>query len=725
MNRKLLIITGILLLAPALVAAQFAAPKQQNPLEPVLKQRVTPPKPKTIKLIPDKNFAGIFVIKFVEGSHVRYRDSLFTTGKDQINKEEARRLARLKLSIQNVVDELAKVNEVIRVYAEKYGFTVSGTFQDKRSQQDPLAQFKEKETLEVVAGEELADLDLYYTIVAKDFKDLAAQEAFMNELNQFASVELVEAAFLTEGASLKTTSSTPIAPPQARTPDLSASQTYLDRAPTGIDARYAWTVPGGRGDGVKLTDVEYDWVTDHEDFASASNAFWGGRPLCPYVVGGTEHGTAVMGVLAAPHNGFGVSGIVPNIRYGLSSVCRPLDFLFAGTSHEAVFTLFSGENVVGRTHSIVTSYAINDAAAALGFGDILLVEQHAFGPTFEWVPMEYFQASFDVIRRASARGVIVVEAAGNGGQDLDQSRYYPRFDPTVRHSGAILVGASNGSGDTNRASFSNYGRRVDVNGWGNMVATLGYGNGPSGPVAPWNVGVINRYYTNNFGGTSSASPIVAGAIASIQGARRAAARDPLNASQMRMLLDQTGTPQTRVGTPEDTALRAQGIGRQPDLHAAFNATFGSAGRGGFAGTGIYFIQVRHSGKVLDVNIDWFSGQDNGRPVGQFDNNNGDHQKFIIEPVGEGYFRIRAKHSGKCLDVTAASISPGAGLQQWQCHGGANQQFAIESVGDYYRIRARHSGLYFDITGLSLNNSARLEQFGWNGGNQLFQFIPTR
>ena len=87
-----------------------------------------------------------------------------------------------------------------------------------------------------------------------------------------------------------------------------------------------------------------------------------------------------MGILNSPHNGFGVSGIVPNIRYALFSICRPLDWVFASTSHEFVFTLFSGESIAGRTHNIVTSYAINDAASALSRGDILLVEQHTFGP---------------------------------------------------------------------------------------------------------------------------------------------------------------------------------------------------------------------------------------------------------------------------------------------------------------------------------------------------------
>jgi hypothetical protein len=56
--------------------------------------------------------------------------------------------------------------------------------------------------------------------------------------------------------------------------------------------------------------------------------------------------------------------------------------------------------------------------------------------------MEYYQESFDVIRRAPARGIVVVEAAGNGGQNLDSTIYGSRFFLNARNSQAILVGAS-------------------------------------------------------------------------------------------------------------------------------------------------------------------------------------------------------------------------------------------------------------------------------------------
>ena len=61
--------------------------------------------------------------------------------------------------------------------------------------------------------------------------------------------------------------------------------------------------------------------------------------------------------------------------------------------------------------------------------------------------------------------------------------------------------------DRVRLDFSNYGSRVDVQGWGRMVATLEYGDLQSctGAEADY----TDRHYTGEFAGTSSASPIVA------------------------------------------------------------------------------------------------------------------------------------------------------------------------------------------------------------------------
>jgi serine protease len=144
----------------------------------------------------------------------------------------------------------------------------------------------------------------------------------------------------------------------------------------------------------------------------------------------------------------------------------------------------------------------------------------------------------------------VVEAAGNGGVDLDDPAYHGLFERAVRDSGAILVGASTA---TSRAPmcWTNYGSRVDVHGWGEKVVTLGYGD--------LFAASDNRDYTATFSGTSSAAPMVAGAVASLQGASLAAGKGPVGPRVMRELLRSTGTPQ---------ADSAKHIGSLPNLRTA-------------------------------------------------------------------------------------------------------------------------------------------------------------
>ena len=45
----------------------------------------------------------------------------------------------------------------------------------------------------------------------------------------------------------------------------SVNQGYLDPAPDGIDAEYAWGFPGGAGAGQALVDLEVGWNFNHED----------------------------------------------------------------------------------------------------------------------------------------------------------------------------------------------------------------------------------------------------------------------------------------------------------------------------------------------------------------------------------------------------------------------------------------------------------------------------
>ena len=109
-------------------------------------------------------------------------------------------------------------------------------------------------------------------------------------------------------------------------------------------------------------------------------------------------------------------------------------------------------------------------------------------------------------------------------------------------------------------SWTNYGSRVDVHGWGDSVATLGYGD--SGEWSRVNRDDSRQFYTGGFSGTSSASPIVAGAVAAIQGIRKTRSLPVLDPFQMRRTLRDTGTPQSEPAS--------RNIGPLPNLRAALN-----------------------------------------------------------------------------------------------------------------------------------------------------------
>ena len=132
-------------------------------------------------------------------------------------------------------------------------------------------------------------------------------------------------------------------------------------------------------------------------------------------------------------------------------------------------------------------------------------------------------------------------------------------------SGAILVGAGNAPGckwgndptvARGRLSFSNYGSRLDLQGWGDCVTTTAYGDlqgSPGGSAA----------YTELFSGTSSASPIVAAGAALVSSIAESRG-STLTPATVRSTLKSTGQAQAATGNPGN-------IGPLPNVKAAVGA----------------------------------------------------------------------------------------------------------------------------------------------------------
>ncbi|MBW0273873.1 hypothetical protein ATM97_31670 [Nocardia sp. MH4] len=339
----------------------------------------------------------------------------------------------------------------------------------------------------------------------------------------------------------------------AVTPDFRTRQGYLDAAPAGIDAAWAHTRPGGLGTGVRVIDVEGAWRFTHEDLRQNQGGVIGGTSSAE--LGWRNHGTAVAGEISGDLNAYGVTGIAPE-------------------AHIRAISIFG----------VGSAAAIRSAADALDPGDVLLIELHRPGPRFDYrgqpdqrgyIAVEWWPDDFAAIRYAVGRGIVVVEAAGNGNENLDDPVYdaRPGDFPTGWHnpfrggdadSGAVLVGAGapppglhgrDHGPARSRLPFSNYGVRLDAQGWGREVTTTGYGDLQGGADEDF-------WYTDEFSGTSSASPIVVGAVAAYQG-MRAIGPGRATPDQVRALLRATGSPQTAApGRPV-----TQRIGALPDLRA--------------------------------------------------------------------------------------------------------------------------------------------------------------
>lgn len=403
---------------------------------------------------------------------------------------------------------------------------------------------------------DMPDVSTFYAVKADDDKlDRLSEQLLDNNL--------VDAAYVKPGAEpplLIRELAEPKreeAPPS--TPDFTARQIYLDAAPAGIDARYAWTRPGGKGQGVRIIDIEGAWNFSHEDLLHNQGGVIGGTQSTD--LGWRNHGTAVVGEFGGDENSIGVTGICPqaNVR---------------------AISIFGGPGSAG---------AIRQAADALNPGDIILIELHRPGPRFNfqsrndqrgYIAIEWWPDDLAAIVYATTtRGVIVVEAAGNGAENLDDGLYNTRptgFPVTWRNpfnlanpqSGAVIVGAGapppnthgrNHGADRSRLDFSNFAARVDTQGWGREVTTTGYGDLQGGTNE-------NFWYTDTFSGTSSASPIVVGAIGCMQGALRAGNKPLLTPATARTILRNTGSPQQdESGRPA-----TQRIGNRPNLRQALD-----------------------------------------------------------------------------------------------------------------------------------------------------------
>ncbi len=205
-----------------------------------------------------------------------------------------------------------------------------------------------------------------------------------------------------------------------------------------------------------------------------------------------SHGSHVAGIIGATrNNGKGMNGV-------------------ANVKIMAVRSVSSGDEY-DKDVALGIRYAVDNGAKVINtsFGK-------AFSPKKEWV--------YDAIKYAAKKDVLIVNAAGNDGANIDVVKTYPNDAPDLVNeisNNFLTVGAM--SSNYNKelpASFSNYGKQnVDVFAPGVRV----YSTTPEG-----------EYGKKS--GTSMASPATAGVAALVR-----SYYPELSASQVKRILMNSGT----------------------------------------------------------------------------------------------------------------------------------------------------------------------------------------
>jgi len=214
------------------------------------------------------------------------------------------------------------------------------------------------------------------------------------------------------------------------------------------------------------------------------------------------HGTHVSGIIAAARgNGVGMDGINDNVRIMMVKAVPDGDERDKDVALAIRYAVDNGARIVN-----------------MSFGK-------GFSPHKDWVDA--------AVKYAEEKGVLLIHAAGNDGNDNDVVDNFPNpdyADHAARATNYITVGASsNGKNGSKVASFSNYGKKnVDIFAPGVQI----YSTVPGG----------NKY--GNASGTSMAAPVVAGVAALVL-----AYHPELNAQQLKYVLMKSAT-QLPDGTKE-------------------------------------------------------------------------------------------------------------------------------------------------------------------------------
>ncbi|MDO4636876.1 MAG: S8 family serine peptidase [Lautropia sp.] len=244
----------------------------------------------------------------------------------------------------------------------------------------------------------------------------------------------------------------------------------------------------GRGENIRVAVVDDALEVTHDDLRAniVPNASYNygpnnrGNAYPLPCTASSPHGTQVAGVLAArDFNGIGGSGVAPHVRL---------------VGYNALATGNTADVLDAQTRSLGINAIYNNSWGPTDWGHFT----HADPSDDAW------QSTIDRGLRngRKGQGAIYLFAAGNGAQLGDYSGY----DSTISALGTIAVCATNAAGQ--RAIYSEAGA--------NLLVCAPSGDFPRNgqPALPTvTTTSLQNQYTEDFNGTSAATPMVSGVVA--------------------------------------------------------------------------------------------------------------------------------------------------------------------------------------------------------------------
>ncbi|MDA2303215.1 S8 family serine peptidase [Bacillus cereus] len=528
-------------------------------------------------------FVGTDLILKNDNIHNKvYAESYNVTYKERDSQEE-RLIVKFKnqidLPYEDGIEKRIKNgdydNNLKKLFSENTELTLNRLF----SSVNPIEIEKLSVQSKSVANESANNLLNYYIVQAPNNIEIELL------LKKFETSPLVEEAYIQEKQILT--------PPEIQLPNLSVNpyddprfknQGYLEAAPKGINASHAWSIKGGDGKDTTFVDMEYGWLLNHEDLVNKNIKLMSGQNISQH----RAHGTSVLGIVSSEDNQIGNIGIAPKANVKVISQIR--------------------DNGIYNTADAILSAVHN-----LQAGDILLLEAQASydGYGDKYLPVEVHPDIFDAIRVGADKGIIIIEAGANGSNDLDNfkdrngKKILNRNSPDFKDSGAIMVGAGSSTVPHKRLWFSNYGSRLDVYGWGENVDTTSANPSQN----------TTNLYTSTFSGTSSASPIIAGAATSIQGIAKEHRGSPYTPAELRNILSNpnTGTKSQdpwndRIGVLPDLKSILDNLGFNSDIPNSSSILEGKQFAWSLKGIGDFeFAKVNLNKSTEEMQIDLKAG----------------------------------------------------------------------------------------------------------------------